>query len=508
MKADLLKAKHPAGDLLLGQSKRVGDVIFRLEPHLETDKASLVGISSARAEAIASALGSSDSDSLTEAQLETEWQVIASATADYFGQLLPTEKRLQLRHLYTTASENSATTAKTMHDGKMSLDDARQSMIETMTKLVVGEAHILADEPEAQARRYSKWQGALAGDPAEHQALVKKAFERMFAGDYLQADADILEKEQAILQVPGSPEAKELGRQARIHDDFIPHVFEPILLPTRETVVDREAYSYEVRIYSAEHSVLGSDLDEALGVIGFYPPDLGCVHVSILAGIWQNYKERRLRETFIDDHVTTETKLTVYGDQFHSWVVANGSASWLKADDDLYLKHVAVFPTFEEARQYAKGQTATSGGKYYPVRACAYSVGAYGVNWVCHQNSNAFTLRKWGFLAVDYPSTAIYGTCGNHWQLSISRREDPIWHTYPHRGGVPGNQLYYNVCLPYVTPEYVIFDALMNAFGSGGYGLDEKWDVKNGWNPTYARFVWRAVPICGTSKVHSTEPGW
>lgn len=509
MEKNLLKANHPAGGLSPGQRKRVKQTVVCMRPQLDSDQASIAGIFSAQAQAICTALGLTDPGSLPAAKLTEEWQGIAAASAGYVGQSLPKQKRLQLIKLYAAATKAAAKISQDFCDGKMPLQDARQSMAETMAKLATGEIHLLKAESEAQARRYQKWQGALTHDPAQHQVLVSKAFERMFSGDYLKDDRDILEKEQAILQVPGSPEAQDLIGKAKIHEDAMPHaILTPIELPSRETVVAREAYSYEVRVYSAEHSVLGSDLDEGLGALGFYPPDFGCVHVSILAGIWENYKELRLRETFMDNPILTEEKFTVYGDRFHSWVVANGSASWLKSDDDLYLKHVAVFPTYEEARQYAKGQTATENGKYYPVRACAYSVGAYGVNWVCHQNSNAFTLRKWNFLAVDYLSNALYGTCGNQPLLSISRREDPFWHTYPHRGGVPGNQLHYHICPPYTGPEYIVFDALMNVFGSGGYGLDEKWDPKNGWNPSHASFVWREVPISGMSKVHTIVPGW
>jgi hypothetical protein len=109
-----------------------------------------------------------------------------------------------------------------------------------------------------------------------------------------------------------------------------------------------------------------------------------------------------------------------------------------------------MFPSQEEALNWVYSFTPHN-GNYYRVRACAYPVGVYGIHWVCHQNVNAFSSRRWNTILLDNPiSMLVFGPLGNFaspltGSFPVSREKCPILGCSKQErfGGVPGKGLHY-----------------------------------------------------------------
>jgi hypothetical protein len=129
------------------------------------------------------------------------------------------------------------------------------------------------------------------------------------------------------------------------------------------------------------------------------------------------------------------------------------------------------------------------------MRGVSYSMGAFGLDWVCHQTANAYTGRKWGILVVDYPiSWARFGPAGRR---GVSQRSH---FGVVHKGCVPANGCYYN--------SFPLFSsaarhALLEALGEGhGYGLQLLYNPVKGVIQSGADFTVHFPAIPGVTEVH------
>ena len=140
--------------------------------------------------------------------------------------------------------------------------------------------------------------------------------------------------------------------------------------------------------------------------------------------------------------------------------------------------------------KYLLGISENSHG-FNQMHECAYSVGDYGDNWVCHQNSNAYAFDKWGLILVNKPTVLVFGPVGNY-QLPISLLHDPLTGRLEN-GGAPGLKLHYQTDLP-----YSFWDNFLNSYMKQGraFGLNVGWDATDHlWRSTGCHFTPTRIPI-------------
>ena len=270
---------------------------------------------------------------------------------------------------------------------------------------------------------------------------------------------------------------------------------------TTTRLSEAELMYYEFRVYSAEHPVI-----ENYEIAGLY-------HVSILGGFWANFKRKKTVTTFRipSFEVVSEDVSTQYEEIFLYWMIGNGCLGTYESFDQLILLKSYPCSNYEQARKIAYGITPSPGGKYYPMRACAYSVGTYGFSYVCQNNANAFTGKKWGFAAIlspaRYTGIALYGICGLR---GVSKRKCSFWPGFIFKGGIPGSGLHYNI-----APEHVdepVIAAIIESFAPAwGSGLAAYYNAKkNDWRYTGAKFTEHSIPYDLGEKTDRIylEPGW
>ena len=250
---------------------------------------------------------------------------------------------------------------------------------------------------------------------------------------------------------------------------------------TTRTTDPPELLWYELRIYTAEHP--GPSISGFLDAFK---------HVSVVAGVWL-YQKRTIIES--------EKTYTRYEENFSHWLIGNGCAGTYKKHDDLILRDVKIFDKIEDLKKEAFGVMPVD-GKYYPIMACAYSVGTFFVDWVCQNNANAFTFCKWGICVVpsNYAGIVVYGTFGNK---MISPRECWCSPWKVKKGGVPGNRLHSNQ-VPHADLHISqIFEA--TAHGEG-FGLNVYYNrKKNKWPKTKAKYRSKDIPFNGPSRSVKVE---
>jgi hypothetical protein len=236
-----------------------------------------------------------------------------------------------------------------------------------------------------------------------------------------------------------------------------------------------ETISFMARIYLAEHDA--EDMDwNTWGFDGMY-------HTSIIGGIWALNRRTRRVTSFIREQPSGAWDERATLAEFAGWRIGYGAASKYQPDDRLTLVTETTHSSWEEADRRLFGHTP-SGGKYYPIRGVAYSKGNYGLDWVCHQTANAFSLRKWNLLPVTYPISWLpFGPYGNN---GISTRRDLVGQI--HKGCVPGVWCFYNVTPPYSIPDPVMVGVMESQMTGSGWGLETLWNPNKGWVRSEASF--------------------
>ncbi len=531
------------GRMKSGEVKIVKSEIIGFEPDLAKVKPLFAGLPKELSDSLQEQLIEKEEKSLNDEDFLLNQEKIATTYAKYYGEFLPEDKKKELIDLYNKTARNSFELRKKSIEEEMDfknqdvvkkekekkLRDIQLKNAEIMAEFVFEELKIFCGNPKSQLRRYSKWIGKEIPDETKMLEALKTAFSTLITGDYLKKDRErISERKEKLFsaeqekdnghKIPHQYYETEMREAERAYTSDVTRQYPEdveILLEDcrgRELQIEieehsPEPYGWAVRIFTGEHPIPGRDV--VFNSLTIQVPewdwnalldDMGLVHVGVIVGIWRLWKQVIEKRYSVNGILPIVKKYLKYYGIFREWTVANGSASWFYSDDTLHSKACMVFSTYDRAKQYAKSSTPHSDGKYYPIRACAYSVGRFGSNWVCHQNCNSFTKRKYNMTVVNYPSIFIFGWYSNHWKIGISRRKDPIWQYYPLRGGLPGNNLYYHIVPPYNEPDpiYLLIDYLMDG---GGYGLKRRWNPNKGkWQDTKASLETKSyseIPFLG-----------
>jgi hypothetical protein len=178
-----------------------------------------------------------------------------------------------------------------------------------------------------------------------------------------------------------------------------------------------------------------------------------------------------------------------------SWHIANGASGTYRRNDQMLPVKVGLFEDYMDAVKYIYTPQPDALGVYRRMHAAGYSVGEFGLNWICQTTSNAFTAYRWGATWITPSGWLLYGTYGN---LGVSS-----WNFYGKvlTGCVPGNRCFYNQ--PPFGPSIV---ETVGSLEGWGYGLERFWAPPKGgwWNsdadfnneppdwPMWSNSVWKA----------------
>lgn len=532
------------GKMKSGEVKIVNGEIIGFEPDLAKMKPLIAGLPKELSDSLQEQLIEKEEKPLNDEDFLLNQEKIATTYAKYYGEFLSEDKKKELIELYSKTARNSLELSKKSIEEEIDfknqdvdkkkkerkLRDIQLKNAEIMAEFVFKELKIFCGNPKSQKRRYTKWIGKKIPDESKMLEALKTSFRSLITGDYLKKDRErITERKEKFFSEeqdngqknPHQYYKTEMREAKRVYTTDFHKLYPTDLEDLFKLHKDEwkpqieeyspEPYGWVVRIFTGEHPIPGRD--QVFNSLTIQIPewdwtalldDMGLVHVGVIVGIWQLWKQDFEEIYWISDYIAKVRKYRKYYGTFREWIVANGSASWFYSDDKLHVKASMFFSTYNTAKRYAKSSTPTSGGKYYPNRACAYSVGRFGHNWVCHQNCNSFTKRKYNMIVVNYPSINIFGWYSNYPTPQICRREDPFWHYYPLRGGLPGNNLYYHMISPYNVPDpiYLTVDYLMDG---GGFGLRRRWNPAKG-----ANGEWQDTKASLETKSYSEIPflGW
>jgi len=516
---DQLPKWHPAHGLEKGDYIAINGTIVSRERSLDHPMPLMAGLSKSYIGKIGPILQKLDQDRLSEKESYKLRQELLSFLAEYYGKNLSSDKKRALRELYIKSSKIAPKIHEEFSKKSITLDDAYEKLAIYTADFVVEEMKLFAGNEKAQSMRYRYWRAKSFPNSDKVKNLLKKANFELYSGKYLQRDKKITGVEQKLFENPekNAKDITSLVGKAIFKDSFLGVTkLDPSKTSTytEETIYTSETLWYEARVYTAEHSIISDPVENELEIATGWDweviaGDTGLVHVSVVAGIWEIKKEHVLVTTKVSPtgQALSTKKMTRWREKFRSWEVGNGSASWVHSDDTLFLKMLQIFSTYEAAKKWIKGQTPTSGGKYYPMRSCSYSIGLYGLNWVCHQNSNSFAKRKWNLVAVGYATNVILDIYSTHPMHRISRRKDPFWGTCCLKGGLAGEALYYHLTPPWSEPS--AGGALTLLMDSSGYGLDTRWNPKkNAWKSSGCDYKSAWIPIVGPSRMLWYEEGW
>ncbi len=518
-----LPRDHPAYGLKNGQPRAFRGVTVLVDPPVGLWQPRIAGVP----EKFTVDLANQDFEMEPGRYEEIMRRKLANALASYYGEALPSDRQNQLKGLYFESISAGVSISRQLLEKSITSVAGREAYARLLAKTVLAEMAIFAGFREAQARRYRSWKGEKAPAGERVQTLLQIAFLDLLEGKYFMRDARRILDEQekrsfgteksAQSWVSDFENVKWTSDSETISAQDGATPTGSLLSYTNETSHPAETYAWNARIFTAEHSVLSDSIETELNRItdldwSAVAGDVGLVHVSVIGGIWRLTKQRVLQN--VTDPTTgrvAEERVTRVAGQWYSWGVADGSASWLYSNDVLILKESIYFSSFEAAQKYLKGSRPILGGGYDPMQACSYSVGDYGSNWVCHQNSNAYAYTKWGTILVQYPTVFVFGLFSNYYNplasgsLPISKSEDPIYHHRPIYGGVPGEWLFYESMPPYATYGGLL-NPLMNG---GGYGLDVYWNpTKQQWVLSNCSYVHRGIPFEGADDQPITLQYW
>lgn len=499
---------HPAHGLSKGQSTIINGVVVGVgEPN--PSKIFISDVDKKTSEKLSLILNKLDSAvDLPEGEVINLKVKYSRIISQYYGKHLNRIEKNKLIRLYENSVKSSYSALKEFHKKVKDYKETRAIFVSYSVNFIISEMDIFRGNDKAINHRYPNLRKGYKLPDNSIRRELTSAIESFFSGEYLQNDKKVQDIEEKIIESKENSQISKLFEASTMFDASMERDWYrpslPRIVPKTYSifeVVNEETLGWEARIYTAEHP---TPIDHP--ALAEVMRALGAVHVSIIAGIWRIVKKRVLKKTIslVTFEVLEETKLTLHADEFERWIVANGSASWIHSDDKLLLKYRRVFNTYQDSKKWLDSLSPTNNGKYFPIRSCSYSVGSYGVHWVCHQNSNAFSLRKWNFIPVNYPLTyTIFGIYGTFPNLQISRKKDPLLKIEPIHGGVPGEGLHYNTIPPYGPDPLQLF------YHGKGYGLDEHWNPrKNDWVRSNNRYLEREIPIRGRSVHYNHTDGW
>jgi hypothetical protein len=361
-------------------------------------------------------------------------------------------------------------------EGRLSAEESQKRMAALMAKLLLAERNVYRPMPQLFRQRYGKGIDSVKEMPGEED------LSRMLL-PFLNGKAT------AVRPVKSPP--KPIRKAGAGEPGHLPR---NLLVPPPGSVIQTIEYdevpvehvALEGRIFVAEHPV-------------FESWEWGIVHSSIVAGIWSQKIERKILET---RQITgagspggsgpqvarasggtvkliSKVRRTIRTWEFIDWIWANGCVGSYSDSDKLTLtERVSAEPAndVELLMRLMNSYLPDTEGDYCLNSATAYSLGLYGVNYVCHQSANAFMSSRRGYEPVSHwYSLLLYGLHGNIGTSSCSDREGA-----PMRGCIPGNWCEGNHT-PYIDPAEEPIAALVESAAGDGYGLAIVWDPMHGW---------------------------
>lgn len=506
-----LPREYWASALARGETRVIDGIVSAREPNRATQRLLIAGIAEEAQPTIALAPVSGDTG-VVRRNVVVQTKAYLDWTARHFGRQLPSRQRARLSAMYRASADTAARIAQQRVASAADADRVRKQLARLMGRTLLRERDMYAPYPQAQRERFGRLR-ARSNQPLD-TARYYKALESWMAHDV----------DSAMINAPRTTVPTDSRRALlfRAPTAMLTPAMHLLCGGGDTVVVTRQVDDwhalpvFEARVYEMSHQAIDwiTDIMEVAGVDTewFY-------HAGIGAGMFQMFKTHYVKTTRVGTKcdsllrtpgismfqqggtVIRVDTTTVYAMLLVRWEIANGSAGDYRNTDDKRLVARVQFDTWDAAYKWLYTPTPTAGeGKYYPIRAVAYSVGDYGVNWTCQTSSNAFTYRRWGFIAIPEPSGAwLYGVFGNR---GISERLD-MWGSVRY-GCVPGDNCFYNLTPPYAT------NGPMDVFYEGvGWGLDTFWNPRqNAWAYTRASYKPVTPPWGSITDRVREEPGW
>lgn len=499
---------HPAFGMRQGEVRVHDGVIVEHSPDGSRNSTFIAGVEAAHQPKFQA--GEIDwVDDASSERIHEEHERYATWLANYSGRNLPEEKLTQLREHHVSLTSHRRQLEKGITGRQITRKGARASLAKSMGNLVRAERQLFSDQPH-ELPLHSPLRN-IQDERITPELIedLERAYEEYLEGTYLRRDqvqAQRMDTESSISRIGREEEYYKAGRAFYKYKEnpitfFDPGVWRPLFVEGLEigstwTFGEPEFNHWEFRVYTAEHSVLPVDWEWT-----FFPV---LKHIGVVAGAWVVVRRKATENIWEGGQITETKEYTRWEENFFYWVVGHGCAGYFLPEDELVLKYVAgPYANLEDLQRFAFGVTPTGGGRYFPIRAVPYCVGTYGLDWVCHQLANAFTLRRWNIIVVhDSPFESLFGLVG---RKDITERRD-LWGGI-HQGCIPGNWCYYTTVPPYATDPGI--SAAVEAFASGtGLSLRYFWNPKRGeYCPTRADWKETIIPFVGPNRV-ATVPGW
>jgi hypothetical protein len=498
---------HPAFGMRRGEVRVHDGIIFEYVPDGSRIAPFLANVETTHQPNFQIGEISSTDDSSYE-RMHEEHERYSSWLANHSGRDLSEEKRTQQRDDYHKLINYSRQLEMGLKDPQTVRKGPKTSIAQSLAVMALMERQRFSD----QFHRLSLYNPLrniadehITPDSAED---LEKAYEEVLKGSYLRRDqvrARMTDSESWSYRIGREEKYYKEGRAFYRYREGLSFDFQDpnLWLPlypvngTTWTYGEPEFIHYEFRVYTAEHTVLPLDW-EAAGTF----PDLK--HISVVAGAWMYIRRKATANIWENGQIKEKRDYTRYEERFLEWLIGNGCASTYLPEDELVLKDVTIFYNYEDLQHFAFGVTPTEGeGRYFPIRAVAYCVGTYGIDWVCHQLANAFCLRRWNIIVVhNSPFETMFGLTG---RKGIAERQDRFGGI--HHGCIPGNYCFYTMVPPYATDPTTSATVELLASGAG-WNLDYFWNPRQGeYVPTQADYKEQPIPFSGPHRV-VTEPGW
>jgi hypothetical protein len=393
---------------------------------------------------------------------------------------------------------------------------------ELLVSFLLAERKVIADTPSAQVARYRRVLSAKQfrqPSAAEKKVLIADA-RRFLTLEYAKGPRakaihqPSLAAGEVMMRIPGdSPGAFTVGpvKVKGTFDELLGHVrpmdepCDPNARWTRREAVDEpygDAFRHDVIL--AEHAVTGATW-EAFGLQPLY-------HTSIV--VEELYREvavfeeqlYRCEGTMMHRILESTKKEAVYNWRHLNWPMAHGAMGNYEAGDTLTLiqSYGGSAPNITElVNQITFGTSADDSGARCRGRYGAYPRGLYGVNFVCHQNINAFARVKWGIYPVwRWESLALFGLEG---LLGVGDIVNPCKCPVTgvsHVGCIPGAG-----CCCVGQGNAAVCEAFeFNRGTDCGHGLGSAWHPTKGWMASEFRYKECPVEIPGADSYVGTFP--
>jgi hypothetical protein len=406
-----------------------------------------------------------------------------------FGQL-SSSRRDTLRNRFRSISAEAASVQRLVTEGAIAPLEGQKQISALLARLLRTEHAVIGEDPLLYRQRHGVDVDSAKAMPSE---------QILGAGILPFIDGASLQNIQLPRGGAAAPRRSAGGLKANLTNLPVPTAGNGIQVIEYDQMPPEYA-ALEGRIFIAEHPV-------------FESWDWGIAHSSIVAGIWRLKIERKIVETReysaggasgspdgqqggvrTVGRLISKTLHTIKTWQFYDWAWANGCAGGYANGDKLTLaERICCDPAddIELLMRSLYSYTPAADSEYSLSRATAYSLGMYGLNYVCHQTANAFMQARRGYEPVSHwYSYLLYGVVG-----SKGTSTDPDHDVSHLRGCVPGNWCEGNHS-PYIGGYLEPVAAKVEDFAVGdGYGLGVVWNPTHGWIVSQALYNFKPVSI-------------